>query len=194
MLNIIFKNIKKIDININYIKISSIFFILLLIFSGTFLINELINDNPRSIALSKEKILNNGSVKFKIGYFMRIIPIENIISGKWIGKYGDYNDVYRCDLVQGYPSLLLYGGVKGKVYSIAKGKILDNGSVEIYYNIPKNNNTFIHLTCQNLVYGLYWTWYNPLQTYILYNYSDVKPIIINSSKIYDNGRSQVYIY
>ncbi|MBW9220103.1 DUF2206 domain-containing protein [Methanothermococcus sp. SCGC AD-155-N22] len=188
----ILKNIK-ININIDYIKISSIFLVLLLIFSGTSLVNELINDNPKSISLSKEKILNNNFIKPKINYFLKVIPIDNIASGKWIGKYGDSSNIYRCDWVQGYPSLLLYGDIKGNVYSVAKGKVLENGSVEIYYHVPKNN-TFIHLTCQNLVYNLYWTWYNPLQTYILYNYSDVEPIIVNSSKIYDNGRSRVYIY
>ncbi|MBW9223591.1 DUF2206 domain-containing protein [Methanothermococcus sp. SCGC AD-155-E23] len=181
------------DISLDYIKLSSIFVILLLIFPGTSLVSEIINDNPRSISLSKEKILNSGSIKFKISYFQRVIPTENIISGKWIGKYGDSNDIYRFDVVQGYPSLLLYGDVKGKVYSVAKGRILDNGTVEVYYDLPKDN-TIMQLTYQNLVYGLYWTWYNPLQTYILYNRSDVKPIIVNSSKIYDNGKSQVLWY
>ncbi|AXI24807.1 hypothetical protein CFE53_00960 [Methanofervidicoccus sp. A16] len=195
ILYIILKKLKNIKIhNIDYIKISSIFFILLLIFPGTFLVNELINDNPRSISLSKEKILNNSLIKPKIGYFQKVIPIENIVSGKWIGKYGDYKDVYRFDLVQGYPSLLLYGDVKGNVYTIAKGRILDNGNVSIHYDLPKNNSVFIHLTYQNLVYSLYWTWYNPLQVSLLYNYSDIKPIIINALKVYDNGKSQVYLY
>lgn len=179
--------------NIDYIRLSSAFTVLLLLFSGTSLVNEVLNDNPKSISLSKEKILNSGSIKSKINYFLKVIPGENIISGKWIGKYGDSNDIYRFDFVQGYPSLLLYGDVKDKVYAVAEGRILDNGTVEVYYNLP-SNNTIMQLTYQNLVYGLYWTWYNPLQTYILYNRSDVDPIIVNSSKIYDNGKSQVLWY
>ena len=126
-----------------------------------------------------------------------IIPVENILSGKWIGLHIDNGEIFRADWVQTDPSLTVYGGIhESKVKSIVNGEIENNNKIKLYFNLPTNNNitSFIQLTYPNIRYNLSWTWYNPLQLIIPYNYSIIKPIVISSSKIYDNGGSQILLY
>ena len=119
-----------------YIGLVCIIFLMLMLFSGTKLIPELLGDHPTSIAISQEKILKYGHPEDKIKLYLMIIPLENILSGKWIGLHRDYGEVFRADWVQVYPSLTVYGGIpENKVRSIISGKIEGN-NIKLRFNLP----------------------------------------------------------
>ena len=87
--------------------------------------------------------------------------------------------VYRGDLVQGYPSLTIYGGTDGR-----RIQSFDTTTKKIGHG-------YVQLSYANVVEGVGSSWYNPLQRRTAYNFTDVYPLLADKSRIYDNGGSEV---
>ncbi|OPZ86637.1 MAG: hypothetical protein BWY74_03589 [Firmicutes bacterium ADurb.Bin419] len=167
-------------------------FLLLFLYVNLGLVHEFTQDHPTSISLSQETILNSDDIYLKSTLFGAIIPQQNVFSGKWIGRFGlsNYN-IYRGDWVEGYPSLTIYGGVPEslKVITNANGDIVksfDNATAHI-------GEGYIQLTVANVKANVGSSWYNPLQKRTPFMFSDVNMLLIDASKVYDNGDSKILL-
>lgn len=137
-----------------------------------------------------------GTIEDKVSCVRSMIFTQNILSGKWLSKNRDPSkNISRLDVVQGSPSLILYGNIDNK--------ILDEPA--IVPNIPKNvtkyvrnvilsfDDVYIQLTYANVVYDLGWLSYNELHKILPFKISEVSEPLDNDIKIYDNSGSQIFI-
>lgn len=156
------------------IRLISIFFVVYFLFNSGF-IYEITKDNPDSISLSKETIINYANVAGKVKYYTTIIPDQDYYSTVWMSKYRNYRSEVYNDVSRRNNVLLSYGD-QG-VYSM----ITSNA-----YRMSRNS--YIYLGYLNNVEGIvvgprfnrYW------------NISNIEPYLDNSSKIYTNNGSIVY--
>lgn len=157
----------------------SVFLVIFFLFNVGFFF-EIVNDHPNSISISQETSIKSENIEDKARFYGNYIVTQNVFSGKWLGanlKKGSI--VYRGDLIQGYPSLTIYGGV-------------DSNSIRKFDNTTENLDVgFVQLSYLNIVEKTGSTWYNELQIRTAYHFEDVYFLLKNKNKIYDNGGSQV---
>jgi len=167
-------------------------FLLIFLYVNLGLVHEFTQDHPTSISLSQETILKSDDLYQKSAFFGAIIPQQNVFSGKWVGRFGlsNYN-IYRGDWVEGYPSLTIYGGISEslKVITNSNGDIVksfDNTTAQI-------GKGYIQLTVANVKANVGSSWYNPLQKRTPFMFSDVNILLVDTSKVYDNGGSEILL-
>ena len=161
------------------LNILAVFLVIFLLFNTGFMY-EVAKDHPGSISISQESIKRYGDIRDKAGFYGGYIVTQNVFSGKWLATNMRTNEkIYRGDLVQGYPSLTIYGGIAGKY-------------IQSFGNTTKEiGSGYIQLTYANVVEGVGSSWYNPLQKRTAFNFTDVYPLLEDKDKIYDNGGSEI---
>jgi uncharacterized membrane protein len=161
------------------LNVLSVFLVIFLLFNTGFMY-EIAKDHPLAIPISQETIKKYGDIDDKAKFYGGYIMTQNVFSGKWVTTNMRNNEIiYRGDLVQGYPSLTIYGGIDEKNI-----QGFDNTTTEI-------GSGYVQLSYANVVEGVGSSWYNPLHKRTAYNFTDVCPLLADKSKIYDNGGSEI---
>ncbi|MBA2862301.1 DUF2206 domain-containing protein [Methanococcus maripaludis] len=197
--NTLFKNIGKV-FQIKYIIENSVKFItsflVMMMLLNTGFVSEVIKEPTFFKYINYQTAMEYGTIEDKVSCVRSMIFTQNILSGKWLSKNRDPSkNISRLDVVQGSPSLILYGNIDNK--------ILDEPA--IVPNIPKNvtkyvrnvilsfDDVYIQLTYANVVYDLGWLSYNELHKILPFKISEVSEPLDNDIKIYDNSGSQIFI-
>lgn len=157
----------------------SIFLVIFFLFNTGFIF-EISKDHPSSISISQNTIQNYGDTVDLSSFYGNYIVTQDVYSGKWLGKFiGNNTSVYRGNLVQGYPSLTIYGGINE-----SNIKVID-------VNAKKIESGYIQITYLNLIKNVGSIWYNPLQKRTAYVFSEISFLFERKNKIYDNGGSNI---
>ena len=161
------------------LNVLSIFLVIFLLFNTGF-VYEIAKDDPLSISISQEMIKKYGDINDKSKFYGGYIVTQNVFSGKWVAtNMNNKEKVYRGDLVQGYPSLTIYGGTEERC-------------IQSFDNITKKIGPgYVQLSYANVIEGVGSSWYNPLQRRTAYNFTDVYPLLADKNIIYDNGGSEI---
>lgn len=164
----------------NLYKLFSIFLVIFFLFNTGFIF-EISKDHPNSIAISQNTIQNYGDTVDLASFYGNYIITQNVYSGIWLGKFiGNNRSVYRGDLIQGYPSLTIYGGI-------------DKSNIKQFdINTTKIDSGYIQITYANRIKNVGSTWYNPLQKRTAYTFSDVLFLFEGKNDVYDNGGSNIF--
>ena len=157
----------------------SIFLIIFFLFNTGFMY-EVVKDHPTSASISQESIKKYGDILDKAGFYAGYVVMQNVFSGRWLATNMNSNErIYRGDLVQGYPSLTIYGSI-------------DNRYIHKFDNTTKEiGDGYVQLSYANVIEGVGSIWYNALHKMTAYNFTDVYPLLEDKNKIYDNGGSQL---
>ncbi|MDD4247588.1 MAG: DUF2206 domain-containing protein [Methanosarcina sp.] len=165
----------------NSLKLVSVFLTIFLLLNTGFIF-EISNDHVSSNSLSQESFRITNNFDDKARFYGSTIFTQNVFSGKWLGTNMNKNQtVYRGDVVQGFPSLTIYGNIDPKnILGFSnKSTNIDPGYVQLSY--------------ANIVGNFGSIWFNDLQIREYYNFSDLYPLIDIKNRIYDNGGSEILL-
>jgi uncharacterized membrane protein len=162
----------------HYYSVMSAFLIVFLLLNSGWLY-EVTNDNPRSISLSKESMLDSNDVTDIVYYYTNggYTPEQSVFGSKWLRSHGNsalhvYSDsLHKSHALQSYGMLLTYD--------------------ELLPHTSMNEGSYLYLGYLNVHYGLMWSSY-PKNHYS--NVSDFKMFNSNISQVYSNGDSIIYWY
>lgn len=175
----ILKNLSFNTIFSRSVKIFSIFIVFYLLFNSGW-IYEITQDNPSSIALSKESITTNGNYIDKMIFHSIYITDIEYKGSKWISYYGRDGIIYSDSTTENY--LISYGEMELKNHKIITNKteLLEKG-------------TFLFLGFGNIRYEKCSSIiFNQGRSRTMFNLSTIKNILDYNNKIYSNGGSEVY--
>jgi len=179
----IVNQIHKIRIKEVSVKLLTLFLILFFWLNSGFLF-EITKDQPSSISISQESMLNGDDMAAKARYYSAVVDTSNVFSGKWLGRnMEDECIVYRGDIVQGYPSLTIYGGIsENLIQPFGPGQCMTLG------------DGYVQVSSANIVGGIGSVWYNALQIREAYDFREVSTYLLSNQKIYSNGNSHILLY
>jgi len=172
-------------------KIALVSFVALFFLFNVGLIYEMTNDDPTSISLSQQSIINSSNAQLKANFFGSVISPQNVFSGAWVvNEMVNEERIYRGDWVEGYPSLTIYGGLKGDdclntIYAP------DGGQIKSFNNLTSITNGYVQLSSLNIIFGLGSEWDNTLQKRTVFNFSEVESKLIEKQLVYSNGFSKI---
>jgi len=182
VLSLVPQSLIEIKINNKHIIISCILVVFFLFNTG--FIFEVLNDHPDSLALSQEKIKKYGDITDKGSYYSQIILDQEVSSAKWLSRVGHFNDKTVIYATIGHGEGRAAIGGYGMI-PFEKVKMLDNTT-----SILKPNS-YIYLSYANLIDGIGLGLKQKIGTVTFFNFSEVKPILIGTNKIYENGGSEI---
>ncbi|AHL23101.1 DUF2206 domain-containing protein [Thermococcus nautili] len=165
---------------INYVKITSIAgIVLLLLFSSGF-IYEITKDHPNSISLSYSSVNKSDNPQIVASFYMGYVERLDVISARWLYKYHLPSQIYRVDVVEGDPEFTVYGGfIQEEIY--------------IYHASPESTTikeSYLYLSYPVTKLKTAWTWDQLLQGVHPYRFPYSRTII-SHSKIYTNSGSEI---
>lgn len=172
-------------------KIALVSFVALFFLFNVGLIYEMTNDDPTSISLSQQSIINSSNAQLKANFFGSVISPQNVFSGAWVvNEMVNEERIYRGDWVEGYPSLTIYGGLKGDdclntIYAP------DGGQIKSFNSLSSITNGYVQLSSLNIIFGLGSEWDNTLQKRTVFNFSEVESKLIEKQLVYSNGFSRI---
>ena len=181
----------KVEVNTNLV---GAIFVTLMLFSGTGFIQEILDDTPSSIAISQQSIFEGNYPRSIMRFHMMTTPTQNIYSARWLeGHKHSERNVYRVDLVQTFPSLMIYNDIEKDRVNLALNAKLVEGNFEVMFIAP-DAGEYIQLTYPNIHHELFWAFHGRLQkTIILEDTEEVLNHLYKASRIYDNGGSQIVL-
>ena len=155
--------------------------ILIMLFSTGF-IYEITKDRPTSVALSQNSVENYGTMEDKAKFYGLKIMGHDVNAMEWLSDYNKENTYLYFTV--GYVSVTSVCCNYGD-YPFGKIKQLDK-------NTHIMDNTYIWLRYVNIVEDIGYN-SNSVGLFNWFNFSEVKPLLKNKNKIYDNGGSQILL-
>jgi uncharacterized membrane protein len=180
-----FKNILKIfqkNVKVdNLLKIMYCYMVIILLFSTGF-IYELANDHPTSVALSQNSVANYGTMEDKAKFYGLKIMGYDVNAMEWLSDYNKENTYLYFTV--GYVSVTSVCGNYGD-YPLTKIKQLDKNT-----HIINKNYVWLRYanTIENIGYNV-----NSVSLSSWFDFLEVKPLLRDKNKIYDNGGSQILL-
>lgn len=164
--------------------------LLYIIFTIYYLFNigflfEILNDHPRSVSISQNKIKKYGNIEERGSLYRTIMTEQDVFSSKWLSKNMNYNkNIYAT-----------YGWGDGAAVLHSYGLIPEkNVSIRYMLNDKTKNiekGSYIYLLYVNVIEGIRFDNDPNLGRPLYFHMNDVYPIIKEKNKIYTNGGSEI---
>lgn len=171
----IFSQVFKQNFEKNQFKFLSIFLVIFLLFNCNW-VSEILNDNPKSISLSKENILGSNNIE-NIKYFYTgggYTETQSVFGAEWLSKNRDKqyrvysDDLHRMHVLTSY------------------GEVFNPSIYELASNLKTYPESYIYLADLNTRYGIM---YSSAKKYWNINEDSIQGNLIYSNKdckIYSN--------
>ncbi|WP_421077861.1 DUF2206 domain-containing protein [Methanothermococcus sp. Ax23] len=166
----------------NLLKIVCVYVIILMLFNVGF-IQELTKDHPTSIALSQNSVDKYGTLEDRARLYNRLITEYDMHAVKWMSQYDKKNSNIYYNRGRSSVGIMLdnYGDMSLKIKGLNEHtKYIEEKSYIwlMYVNLKKNVGF-------GVIPGVAVSYY--------FDFSEVKPLLKNKNKIYDNGGSQILL-
>lgn len=178
-------SISRTNFKLKYIKILYTFVVVLMLFNTQF-IYLLANDSPTSISIGQEYVEKYGDEKDKAKFYSNMIIEYDVSSLKWLSKYGCKEK--KLFFTGGYTHI---GSVYHNMEFFPRDQIYGE-YMDCYQELCNiHEYQYIFIMYSNVVKNIGFSMETDIKPFNYFNFSEFKPLLMNRSKIYSNGGSEI---
>lgn len=174
--------------NINFTTVFAVFLMIFFLFNSGFISEVVTKDYAPYTIIGKGRIMKSNNTQYKLYLYRFYRPLCDIEMCKWITKYSDKNKILYSDFFIS-EGTLRYRNSFIPEYGLVPGHNNRPKVHRLTINVKILKSNYILLGYHNIRDKFVVSQWNPI---IYFNISRLYPTLIQSSRIYDSKRSQIY--